>query len=250
MKVVKMLLLMLFASFPFSFALAEENGMDNGKEVAATDTLTLAPVVPDCLTYNERVAATLREWSARSPYDPDGYMEQGDHLVKEEKKKEEDNNYDWMRIFRLGRITEKTAELLISIFVGIIVLVVVIALCVILKNTSVDKTTQKKVYVDDEYDSLHAEEDLKRVVEEGDYKEAIRIVYLRTLEWLDRRKMITWEKSKTAIEYYYELDSQKRKKPMREMTKLYLSARYDKVVADKEMYELVDGYSQQICTRR
>lgn len=198
--------------------------------------------------YTDEVARYL-QWESNwkyQEYEPSGEMEQGDLLKKEEKPEVSPDTKSSFLDFGVMNI-----DWLIWTLVGVIFVIIAIAMFVILSQQSAgsgNKVDHK--FMDETFDSLHANENLERVLKSGDYNEAIRIVYLRTLEWLEQRKMIQWEKSKTAIEYYYELTSEKRKPMMRELTEIFLMARYDDVVADVSMYEKAAECSEQICTNR
>lgn len=58
------------------------------------------------------------------------------------------------------------------------------------------------------------------------YAEAIRLVYLKTLYYLQRHNCISWNESKTATEYYYEYRNVKRRPVFHELIDLYLVAVY------------------------
>lgn len=70
----------------------------------------------------------------------------------------------------------------------------------------------------------------------GEWGKAIMLVYLYCLYNLDSHNLIAWKDSKTPTEYYYELKTDKYRKPLYNLTMLYLRARYADIVADEDMF--------------
>ncbi len=91
--------------------------------------------------------------------------------------------------------------------------------------------------------------DLERTLGKGDYKEAVRILYVQTLTWLNNNGMIRWERSKTPIEYYYEMPEKSRKAPFLELTRIFLEARYDKIEVDRAMFDQAQKCANLIVKR-
>ncbi len=147
---------------------------------------------------------------------------------------EESDSWD-LSFLDLGNFqTEPIYWILAFSFVFLIVVFIAISIDKMRRNHS------QKVYqeiAEKEGVSLTISGEVERYIKEKNYKEAIRVLYVRTLIWLNRKKMIQWEKSKTPTEYYYELTSSSRKKDFLLLTRIFLTARYDNAEVDLSMVE-------------
>lgn len=122
------------------------------------------------------------------------------------------------------------------LIVGIIVFLIVTVLVVVLSRYRV-KRKHKEEYVSKQSGEKLEGGNLNEALNNQNYKEAIRIVYVETLIWLNDQKLITWEKSKTPIEYYYEMSDVAKKRYFKELTRVFLIARYDKGIVDRMLFE-------------
>lgn len=91
--------------------------------------------------------------------------------------------------------------------------------------------------------------DLQKALVDSDYKEAIRILYVETLTWLNNRELIRWERSKTPIEYYYEMPVTQNKVAFKELTTIFLEARYDEIEVDRAMFDRAQTCANLIMKR-
>ena len=71
----------------------------------------------------------------------------------------------------------------------------------------------------------------------GDYRFAIRLLYLQTLRFLSDNKLIEWQIHKTPTEYLYEIRNSKMKPLFRNLTNRFLHIRYGNYEASHEIFE-------------
>jgi hypothetical protein len=71
----------------------------------------------------------------------------------------------------------------------------------------------------------------------GDFRFAIRLVYLKTLRILSDSKRIDWQIYKTPSEYLYEMKEKGSKKPFKELTDKFLQVRYGNYDVSEALYE-------------
>jgi hypothetical protein len=81
--------------------------------------------------------------------------------------------------------------------------------------------------------------EIAEATEAGDYRLAIRLVYLKTLRILSDSKRIDWQIYKTPSEYLYEIKGNELKKPFRELTGKFLQVRYGNYDVSQELYGTV-----------
>ena len=90
--------------------------------------------------------------------------------------------------------------------------------------------------------SVSIAEALKR----ADYKEAVRLLYLRTLRELSDGGVIDWQLYKTPTEYIYEVKPEQGREPFRELTNGFLRVRYGNFEATEALFNEMDALSRQI----
>ncbi len=125
---------------------------------------------------------------------------------------------------------------LFYLIAGIIIFLIVTILIVVLSRYR-RKNKHKEVHVSKTKGETLEHGGLNEALNNQNYKEAVRIVYVETLIWLNDHQLITWEKSKTPIEYYYEMSDEKKKRYFKELTRVFLIARYDKGIVDRMLFE-------------
>ncbi|MDR1097852.1 MAG: DUF4129 domain-containing protein [Tannerella sp.] len=81
--------------------------------------------------------------------------------------------------------------------------------------------------------------EISTALDSGNYRLAIRLIYLHTLRILSDNKLIDWQIHKTPTEYLYEIKNRDVKPPFRELTRHFLQIRYGNYRASVELYETV-----------
>ena len=88
--------------------------------------------------------------------------------------------------------------------------------------------------------------EITRAAGNGNYREAIRLTYLKTLRLLSDREIIDWQPFKTPSQYTREFQNEK----LRIMTNHFLRVRYGDFDADKDLFatvcSLADGIAGTI----
>lgn len=77
-----------------------------------------------------------------------------------------------------------------------------------------------------------------------DYREAIRMVYLRTLKTLSDSQQIDWQPFKTPSQYVRELSDSA---AFRMLTAHFLRVRYGNFAATRQLYDEVEQLGKEVC---
>ncbi|MDR1222827.1 MAG: DUF4129 domain-containing protein [Tannerella sp.] len=88
--------------------------------------------------------------------------------------------------------------------------------------------------------------EISTALDSGNYRLAIRLIYLHTLRILSDNKLIDWQIHKTPTEYLYEIKNRDVKPPFRELTRHFLQIRYGNYRASIELYETVLAIRKRI----
>jgi hypothetical protein len=83
-------------------------------------------------------------------------------------------------------------------------------------------------------------------LDNGNYRPAIRLIYLHTLRLLSDGKCIDWQIHKTPTEYLYEIKNRDLKLPFRELTGHFLQIRYGNYEASPELCETMLDVRERI----
>ena len=83
---------------------------------------------------------------------------------------------------------------------------------------------------------------IRQAVAAGDYRQAVRYVYLQTLRHLSDHALIEWMPQKTPTQYIRECDND----DFRQLTNLFLRVRYGNFEATPSMYDSVVGLQSSI----
>lgn len=89
------------------------------------------------------------------------------------------------------------------------------------------------------------EAEILRAKAEGDYREAVRLIYLKTLRLLSDKKRIDWQPFKTPSQYTREYANTR----FRTMTNHFLRVRYGDFAADEELCDTVESLASGIASR-
>jgi hypothetical protein len=81
------------------------------------------------------------------------------------------------------------------------------------------------------------EKDIAAALVAGDFRSAIRILYLQTLRFISDKQWIDWQIYKTPTEYIYELKPAGLKTPFRDFTNRFLQVRYGNFKATRELFD-------------
>ncbi len=80
----------------------------------------------------------------------------------------------------------------------------------------------------------------------GDYREAIRLLYLQTLKVLTDEGRIDWQLYKTPTEYTYEVKPENIRTPFRQLTNLFLRVRYGNFEATETVFREMQALQETI----
>lgn len=141
-----------------------------------------------------------------------------------------------------GEFAEKyTSPILICVFILIIAAIIYF---LYLKRPELfmrkKKITPVGYHIEDEniYET-DFDTEIAKATDAGDYRLAIRLVYLKTLRILSDGKRIDWQIYKTPSEYLYEMKEDKLKKPFKDLTGKFLQVRYGNYDVSEDLYEKI-----------
>ena len=84
---------------------------------------------------------------------------------------------------------------------------------------------------------------ISQAVGREDYREAIRMIYLRTLKALSDSQQIDWQPFKTPSQYVREYDAA----TFRTLTAHFLRVRYGYFAATRQLYDEVEQLGKEVC---
>ncbi|MDR2470019.1 MAG: DUF4129 domain-containing protein [Tannerella sp.] len=86
---------------------------------------------------------------------------------------------------------------------------------------------------------INFEHELAKALETGDFRRAVRVLYLQTLRLVADRQWIDWQIYKTPTEYTYELKPARLKIVFRDFTNCFLQVRYGNIRATRDMFDIM-----------
>ena len=144
----------------------------------------------------------------------------------------------------LSRVFDNdTAEGIVQgIFVAFFVLVVLLVIYFIYKKRPELFMRDKKSLLPYEVEQeniyrIDFEKDITEALAVGDFRTAIRILYLQTIRFFADKQWIDWQIYKTPTEYMYELKPAGLKTPFRDFTNRFLQVRYGNFKATRELFD-------------
>jgi hypothetical protein len=96
--------------------------------------------------------------------------------------------------------------------------------------------------IDEPIDEKDIERLLQQAIGNGDYRQAIRYSYLRTLQRLDARGLIRWQGQATDQEYVRQLGGTVQEAPFRILTNAYEKVWYGEFGLGEETFRRLFGY--------
>jgi hypothetical protein len=125
--------------------------------------------------------------------------------------------------------------------------VVGIILWFVYKNRPELFARRKKTLMEESMDEetiygIDFDKETRKAVAQGDWRQAVRYTYLKTLRWLSDRQRIDWQPSKTPAQYVYE----EKHPAFRQLTTHFLHIRYGNSEATEALYEEVRRLSEEV----
>jgi len=84
--------------------------------------------------------------------------------------------------------------------------------------------------------------DLKVALEQGNYRQAVRLLYLQTLYHLQEEGKIDWQPSKTPTQYMRQVDQPS----FSRLTRLFILVRYGNFEATEEVYRQMKALQEEV----
>lgn len=96
------------------------------------------------------------------------------------------------------------------------------------ENAALNYETSEDTIYDIDFDT-----DIARAIAAGDYRQAVRLIYLQTLKRLSDSGRIDWQPSRTPMQYMRQFDSQ----PFHDLTRHFIRVRYGNFEATAQLVE-------------
>ncbi|MDR0742967.1 MAG: DUF4129 domain-containing protein [Tannerella sp.] len=140
-----------------------------------------------------------------------------------------------------GRMEEKyTTPIMILLFLIVILTVLFFLYKKRPELFMRSKKIRSPLPYDIEEENIHGidfKKEISAALDSGNYRLAIRLLYLHTLRILSDSQLIDWQIHKTPTEYLYEIKNKDLRLPFRELTNHFLQIRYGNYNASPELYE-------------
>lgn len=136
------------------------------------------------------------------------------------------NFWDWMQ------------ETAIYLIVGIIV-VSILTFCILqtIKKRKGNETEAESEGETLEYLKETDAKQMAKLLENGNYQEAIKVIYIQAIQLLGKKNLIVLQSNKTPIEFYYEVREASVKSGLMRLTSVLLAVRYGNTTATASEYE-------------
>lgn len=107
------------------------------------------------------------------------------------------------------------------------------------------KTMPYTVHEDTIY-GVDFEAEIAAAISRGDYKEAVRLLYLQTLKFMSDNEIIDWQLYKTPTQYVYEVKSETKREPFRNLTNRFLRVRYGNFEATGQLFNEMKELQREV----
>jgi len=149
----------------------------------------------------------------------------------------------WLAQFLNRFFENKLAEGIAGwVLFAVFVIIVLLVIYLIYKNrpglfSRETKSLLPYEVTDENIYGIDFENELAAALSAGDFRSAIRFLYLQALRLLADRQWIDWQIYKTPTEYIYELKPVDLRQPFRDFTNRFLQVRYGNFKATRELFE-------------
>lgn len=148
-----------------------------------------------------------------------------------------------------GQFAEKyTAPFLIVVFI-LVIAAIIYFLYLKRPELFIRKKKVQPIGYNIEDEDIHEidfDTEIAKATDAGDYRLAIRLMYLKTLRLLSDDKLIDWQIYKTPSEYLYEIKKIVLKKPFKELTNKFLQVRYGNYDVSEELFEKMLALHEEV----
>lgn len=105
------------------------------------------------------------------------------------------------------------------------------------KNSALDyDVTEDTIY------GVDFDRDINEVLRAGDYRQAVRLLYLQTLLYLQNTGRIDWQPSKTPAQYMRQVGMQ----PFSDMSRHFIQVRYGNFPATRDLFDRMKALQQEV----
>lgn len=185
--------------------------------------------------------AQIAKWQADSAYDYNRELIVPDINVLEWLSKQFGR---FLRKFFRDSFVEEYSGLLL-VCIAILFLLLIIWLLYRKHPEFFTRSGSNKLSYSVEEDTIYGvdfPEEIVRALSGGNYREAIRLLYLQTLRQLSDNGRIDWQPYKTPTQYIYEVQSP----PFRQLTNHFLRVRYGNFEATEALYHTMLALQEEM----
>jgi len=227
---------LLFILILFFFGFVSVNGTVDSLFYAPDEFLEVKPIQQDSLTY--------QKFKQQKFYN---YYE-----LKKEQKSLYQIILDWLNGWLLDKynrtITTKTFNIVLWAL-GLLFIVIVGVIIYKNKGGLFYFSKKRKIFYsieDEDIEGQNFDRLIESSVKQGQFSEAIRWQYLKTLQTFHEKGLIAYETFKTVNEYAYEIQDSQLRNSFRDLSKEFVYFRYGKGVAGKEIFSEFQSESEEL----
>ena len=223
----------------FSGSFVSANGTVDSLFYTPDEFLEMQQIQQDTLTYNK-----FKQQKFYNYYE-----------IKQEQKSLYQIILDWINSWLSDRYNRTITSRTFSIFLWALGLlfIVIIGIIIYKNKAGLFYVSKKKRIVysieDEDIEGQNFDRLVESAVKQGQFTEAIRWQYLKTLQALHEKEVIAYEKFKTVNEYAYEIQDSQLKNLFRDLSKEFVYFRYGKGVAGKEIFSEFQSESEELIKR-
>ncbi|HSZ71142.1 MAG TPA: hypothetical protein VK750_00600 [Cytophagaceae bacterium] len=172
----------------------------------------------------------------------------GDTLATEKKEKKIEKSLDFHPNFRINSTLTKYILFTVVIVTLLYLLYRLIGAAVLSANTRIPKNeaTFEILHDDEQMMQKNLNSLLEEALQKQDFKSAIRILFIQSLQELQSAQQISWKKEKTNRIYLHELINRPNFVPFSTMVLLYEKAWYSEVTTSKEDLDTFYTFKHQL----
>lgn len=204
------------------------------------------PLATDTLVYD---SASIAVWQANPAYQYNRDLMTSENNLSEWLTR-------WLREL-LQKIfgTHFSEQYIEAVFIGIAILMLLLVVWFLYRKRPElfmrTRTNRQQTALGEEtIDGIDFPTRTAEALAKGDYREAIRWVYLHTLKHLSDSGRLNWKPFKTPTEYLYEVTSAEIQVPFRNLTRAFLQVRYGNFEASESLFREMKMWQSEIRTEK
>ncbi|MDT3405262.1 DUF4129 domain-containing protein [Mucilaginibacter terrae] len=159
-----------------------------------------------------------------------------------------ENFLRWLSsLLHTGQAEKPGSPYLTYVIVGIIFIIIVVALVKMARQTGINVIGSDSANIDaatglnENIHQISFNQEIEKATAEGNYRLAVRLLYLRTLKQLNDTGLIYWKQDKTNAAYYHEIKDSEQQHLFGLITRQFEYVWYGDFTVDSTSYQKISG---------